>query len=102
MRNILVPQVGHVPCVAGRPFFNVTCWAFEISLFALHFTQYPWAIFVLLASRSKIISLQAHHHHGFILAIPSHHVNPQDKINIPEKYIFLVTKIYFHLDTCYA
>jgi len=76
MRNILVPQVGHVPWVAGRPFFKVTCWAFEISLFALHFTQYPWAIFVLLATRSKIITRQAHHHQGFILAIQIHHVNP--------------------------
>ncbi len=39
--NILVLQVGHVPFVAGFPFFNVTAVVFCISLLLLHFTQYP-------------------------------------------------------------
>jgi hypothetical protein len=29
--------------MAGRPFFMVTSWAFAISFFALHFTQYASA-----------------------------------------------------------
>jgi hypothetical protein len=37
--NILVPQVGQIPCVAGLPFFIVTCAGLFISLLALHFTQ---------------------------------------------------------------
>ncbi len=42
--NILyipVPQVGHLPFIAGLPFFMVTFLASEISFFSLHFTQYP-------------------------------------------------------------
>ncbi len=39
--NILVLQVGHVPLVAGFPFFIVTALVFCISLLLLHFTQYP-------------------------------------------------------------
>jgi hypothetical protein len=42
--NILVPQVGHTPWVAGLPFFIVICFASFISLLALHFTQYASAI----------------------------------------------------------
>ena len=41
--NILyipVPQVGHLPFIAGLPFFIVTFWASFISFLALHFTQY--------------------------------------------------------------
>jgi hypothetical protein len=38
--NILVPQTVHVPEIALRPFFMVTCFSPFISLFALHFTQY--------------------------------------------------------------
>jgi hypothetical protein len=38
--NILVLQLGHVPEVAGLPFFNVTGVGFFISFFALHLTQY--------------------------------------------------------------
>jgi hypothetical protein len=37
--NILVPQVGHTPWVAGRPFFIVISLGSFISLFALHLTQ---------------------------------------------------------------
>jgi hypothetical protein len=39
--NILVPQVGQVPEVAGFPFFMVMTLAFFISFLARHFTQYP-------------------------------------------------------------
>ena len=37
--NILVPQVGQIPCVAGLPFFMVISLGSFISLLALHFTQ---------------------------------------------------------------
>tara|TARA_B100000427_G_scaffold267496_1_gene233177 strand:+ start:943 stop:1125 length:183 start_codon:yes stop_codon:yes gene_type:complete len=37
--NIDMPHVGHVPFVAGLPFFIVTAWVPFISLLSLHFTQ---------------------------------------------------------------
>ena len=37
--KIFVPQTGHEPCVAGRPFFIVICFASLISREALHLTQ---------------------------------------------------------------
>ena len=37
--NILVPQTGQVPSVAGLPFFMVILWSFCIVRLALHFTQ---------------------------------------------------------------
>jgi hypothetical protein len=37
--KIFVPQSGHVPCVAGRPFFMVMSLASLISFLALHLTQ---------------------------------------------------------------
>jgi len=37
--NIEMPHVGHVPFVAGLPFFMVTAWVLFISLLSLHFTQ---------------------------------------------------------------
>ena len=37
--KIFVPQSGHSPEVAGRPFFIVICCAFLISFFARHLTQ---------------------------------------------------------------
>lgn len=37
--NIFVPQVAHVPLIAGLPFFMVTAVGSFISVFALHFTQ---------------------------------------------------------------
>ena len=40
MRKTLVPQVGHTPWVAGRPFFNVTCCGLEISRLLRHLKQY--------------------------------------------------------------
>ena len=38
--NIVVPQVGHDPLVAGFLFFIVVAMGFFISFFDLHFTQY--------------------------------------------------------------
>jgi hypothetical protein len=38
--NILVPQLGHTPCVAGLPFFMVMDLALLMSFLARHFTQY--------------------------------------------------------------
>ena len=37
--KIFVPQSGHVPWIAGRPFFIVTCWGSLISTFLRSFTQ---------------------------------------------------------------
>jgi len=44
MRMIVVPQTGHLPFMAGFPFFSVTDAASFISRFALHFTQYAWTM----------------------------------------------------------
>jgi hypothetical protein len=38
--NILVPQTGQTPCVAGLPFFMVTFFSSFIVRLDLHFTQY--------------------------------------------------------------
>ena len=43
-----VPHVGHLPLIALRPFFMVSSTASMISFFALHLTQYPSGIEVLL------------------------------------------------------
>ena len=45
--NITVPQVGHLPLMALRPFFIVSSTALEISFLALHLTQYPSGINIL-------------------------------------------------------
>jgi hypothetical protein len=42
--NITVPQVGHLPLMALRPFFMVSSTAPTISFLALHLTQYPSGI----------------------------------------------------------
>jgi hypothetical protein len=42
--NMTVPQVGHLPLMALRPFFMVSSTAFTISFLALHLTQYPSGI----------------------------------------------------------
>ena len=42
--NITVPQVGHLPLMALRPFFIVSSTASMISFLALHLTQYPSGI----------------------------------------------------------
>ncbi len=44
IRMIVVPHTGHLPFVAGLPFFRVTGLASFISRFALHFTQYAWTM----------------------------------------------------------
>jgi hypothetical protein len=49
--NITVPQVGHLPLMALRPFFIVSSMPLAISFLALHLTQYPSAI--------KIFTVQA-------------------------------------------
>ncbi len=40
-RYIRVPQSGHCPSVAGRPFFIVTVLEFAIICSERHFMQYP-------------------------------------------------------------
>jgi hypothetical protein len=45
MRNMLVPQVGQTPLVAGLPFFMVIALAFFISFLERHFTQYASIFF---------------------------------------------------------
>jgi hypothetical protein len=50
--NITVPQVGHLPLMALRPFFIVSSTASMISFFALHLTQYPSGIKIWLPDAS--------------------------------------------------
>jgi hypothetical protein len=45
--NMTVPQVGHFPLMALRPFFMVSSTPLAISFLALHLTQYPSAIKIL-------------------------------------------------------
>ena len=56
MRYSPVPQVGHFPFMAERPFFIFTGLGSFISLFALHFTQYasmePPSVLCCAASHS--------------------------------------------------
>ena len=42
--NMTVPQVGHLPLMALRPFFMVSSTPLAISFLALHLTQYPSGI----------------------------------------------------------
>jgi hypothetical protein len=42
--NITVPQTGHFPLMALRPFFMVSSTPSAISRLALHLTQYPSGI----------------------------------------------------------
>ena len=46
--KIVVAQAGHVPFVAGLPFFIVISAGLEITLLSLHFTQYPITVILLL------------------------------------------------------
>ena len=39
--NMTVPQVGHLPLMALRPFFMVSSTPSEMGFLALHLTQYP-------------------------------------------------------------
>jgi hypothetical protein len=52
--NIFVLHLGHVPCTAGLPFFMVICLASFISLFALHFMQYPSTKFITSLNRKRV------------------------------------------------
>ena len=49
--NMTVPQVGHLPLMALRPFFIVSSTASTISFLALHLTQYPSGIKIMLLRR---------------------------------------------------
>jgi hypothetical protein len=54
--NMTVPQVGHLPLMALRPFFITSSTASAISFLALHLTQYPSGIefsFYALHARSS-------------------------------------------------
>src|SRR5881628_3152861 len=44
MRNRVVPHFGHLPFIAGFPFFSFTFFGSAISRFARHFTQYAWTM----------------------------------------------------------
>ena len=44
IRKILVPHFGHVPLIAGRPFFNLVFLGSLTVRFARHFTQYAVTI----------------------------------------------------------
>ena len=55
--NILVLHTGHVPSVAGRPFFIVTGLAFVISRVVLHFMQYPVAGAAVLGAAAALAML---------------------------------------------
>jgi hypothetical protein len=46
--NMTVPQVGHLPLMALRPFFITSSTASTISFLALHLTQYPSGIKYLM------------------------------------------------------
>ena len=46
-----VPQVGHLPLMAFRPFFMTSSTPSAISFLALHLTQYPSAINILSRQR---------------------------------------------------
>src|SRR5665213_518448 len=39
--NMTVPQVGHLPLMARRPFFMVSSTPSAMGFLALHLTQYP-------------------------------------------------------------
>jgi len=55
--NIPVPHTGHLPFIAGLPFFSVTGTAFGSSCFALHFTQYIVAIICFTPFHQNVIRL---------------------------------------------
>src|ERR1700685_4203054 len=45
--NMTVPQVGHLPLIALRPFFMISSTPLAISFLALHLTQYPSGIKIM-------------------------------------------------------
>ncbi len=54
--NMTVPQVGHRPLIARRPFFITSSTASAISFFDLHLTQYPSGISSCLRSSASRVS----------------------------------------------
>lgn len=73
--NIPVPHVGHLPFIAGFPFFNVTFTAAGSSLFARHFTQYIVVIVVI-----HLLSILSFHFSNG-KGIQYHYRNSVDKNN---------------------
>ena len=63
-----VPQVGHLPLMALRPFFMVSSTASMISFFALHLTQYPSGINNLLPDTSCV---RQAHKQAYVGGIPT-------------------------------
>src|SRR5581483_1013042 len=57
--NITVPQVGHLPLIALRPFFMTSSTASTISFLALHFTQYPSRIEI--SQRRRLMRLGSYY-----------------------------------------
>ena len=55
IRQIVVPQSGHVPFVMGLPFFVVLSTGFCMTFFALHFTQYASIAIVTSKNASPTI-----------------------------------------------
>ena len=53
--NILVPQTGQTPCVAGFPFFIVMLFGLFISLLVRHFIQYACIKYLLDIWVSRLI-----------------------------------------------
>ena len=72
IRNTLVPQLGHVPLVAGRPFFKVVGCGFLISLLARHLKQYasidltPTNLYQLPIYIAQVIC------QGYLRSVPLH------------------------------
>lgn len=60
--NMTVPQVGHLPFIALRPFFMTSSTPSAISFLALHLTQYPSAI-------NLIGPIATHHAPGGLMAV---------------------------------
>jgi hypothetical protein len=66
MRNTLVPQTGHSPCVAGLPFFKVMDFGFLISLFARHFMQYACILTSSLFWRLQLDSVANYQRNAYL------------------------------------
>jgi hypothetical protein len=58
--NMTVPQVGHLPLMALRPFFIVSSTPSTISFLALHLTQYPSGIEKSSADASCAVAVNGH------------------------------------------
>jgi hypothetical protein len=86
IRLSVVPQTGHLPCNAGRPFFIVTCLASAIDRLALHLTQYASgfasAMFTSLQSTPRrgqhIVTAACEHCGGAAGCWPNPRASPSD------------------------